>query len=99
MGGERTGLRFAANPPGRVRDSRRSSLVRLMIVESNLSLLDQSRPLESIIKDFKLLDSKVSIHIDYDPLDSNASGRKTGHVGTYLSLNVSRKAMIRSHCY
>jgi hypothetical protein len=51
-----------------------------MIVESNLSLLDQSSPLESIIEDFKLFDSKVSVHFDYDPLDSYASGREARHL-------------------
>ncbi len=56
-----------------------------MIVESNLSLLDQSRPLESIIEDFKLLDSQVSIHFDYNSLDSYASGREPGHLGSVLS--------------
>ena len=49
--------------------------MRLMIVESNLGLLDQSSPLESIVEDFKLFDSKVSVHFDHDPLDSYASGR------------------------
>ena len=54
-------------------------------MESNLSLLDQSRPLERIIEDFKLLNSKISIHFDYDALDSYASGRESGHVGSVLS--------------
>ena len=48
-------------------------------MESYLSLLDQSRPLESIVKDFKLFNSQVSIHFDYDTLDSYASGREAGH--------------------
>ena len=55
------------------------------IVESNLRLLDQSRPLERIVKDFKLLDGQVSIHFDYNSLDSYASGREPGHLGSVLS--------------
>jgi len=54
-------------------------------MESNLSLLDQSRPLESIVEDFKLFNSQVSIHFDYDTLDSYASGREPGHLGSVLS--------------
>ncbi len=55
------------------------------IVESNLRLLDQSRPLESIVEDFKLLDSQVSIHFYYDAFDPYASGREAGHLGKVLS--------------
>ena len=54
------------------------------IVESNLSLLDQSRPLESIVKDFKLLDGQVSIHFDYDTFDPNAGGREACQLRSVL---------------
>jgi len=54
-------------------------------VESDLGLLDESGSLESIIEDFKLLDSQVSIHFDYNSLDSYASGREPGHLGSVLS--------------
>jgi len=54
-------------------------------MEGNLSLLDQSRPFESIVQDFKLLDGQVSIHLDYDTFDPYASGRKAGHLGSVLS--------------
>jgi hypothetical protein len=53
-------------------------------VESNLRLLDQSRPLERFVKDFKLLDGQVSIHFDYDAFDPYASGREAGQVGSVL---------------
>jgi len=59
--------------------------VRLTIVESDLGLLDESGSLESIIEDFKLLDGQVSIHFDYNSLDSYASGREPGHLGSVLS--------------
>ena len=54
-------------------------------MESYLSLLNQSRPLESIVKDFKLFDSQVSVHLDYDTFDPYASGREAGHLGKVLS--------------
>jgi len=54
-------------------------------MESYLSLLNQSRPLESIVEDFKLLDSQVSVHLDYDTFDPYASGREAGHLGKVLS--------------
>ena len=60
-------------------------------MESNLGLLDQSHPLESIIEDFKLLDGKVSIDIDYDPLDSYASSREARHLGSVLPEEVLSK--------
>jgi len=53
-------------------------------MESNLGLLDESGSLESIIEDFKLLDGQVSIHFDYNSLDSYASGREPGHLGSVL---------------
>jgi len=59
--------------------------VRLTIVESDLGLLDESGSLESIIEDFKLLDGQVSVHFDYNSLDSYASGREPGHLGSVLS--------------
>ena len=59
--------------------------MRLTIVESDLGLLDESGSLESIIEDFKLLDGQVSIHFDYNSLDSYASGREPGHLGSVLS--------------
>ena len=54
-------------------------------MESDLGLLDESGSLESIIEDFKLLDGQVSIHFDYNSLDSYASGREPGHLGSVLS--------------
>jgi len=57
-------------------------------MESYLSLLSQSRPLESIVEDFKLLDSQVSVHLDYDTFDPYASGREAGHLGKVLSSGV-----------
>jgi len=54
-------------------------------VESDLGLLDESGSLESIIEDFKLLDGQVSVHFDYNSLDSYASGREPGHLGSVLS--------------
>jgi len=54
-------------------------------MESNLGLLDESGSLESVIEDFKLLDSQVSIHFDYNSLDSYASRREPGHLGSVLS--------------
>ena len=54
-------------------------------MESNLGLLDESSSLESIIEDFKLLDSQVSVHLDYDTFDPYASGREAGHLGKVLS--------------
>ena len=54
-------------------------------MESDLGLLDESGSLESVIEDFKLLDSQVSIHFDYNSLDSYASGREPGHLGSVLS--------------
>ena len=59
--------------------------MRLTIVESDLGLLDESGSLESIIEDFKLLDGQVSVHFDYNSLDSYASGREPGHLGSVLS--------------
>jgi len=56
-----------------------------MIVESNLSLLDQSRPLESVIEDFQLLNRQVPVDLDYDTLDAYASGREAGHLGNSSS--------------
>jgi len=53
-------------------------------VESNLRLLDQSRPLERFVKDFKLLDGQVSIHFYYYAFDPYASGREAGQVGSVL---------------
>jgi len=53
-------------------------------VESNLRLLDQSRPLERIVKDFKLLDGQVSIHFYYDAFDPDAGGREACHLRTVL---------------
>ena len=58
--------------------------MRFTIVESNLRLLDQSRPLERFVKDFKLLDGQVSIHFYYDAFDPYASGREAGQVGSVL---------------
>ena len=54
-------------------------------MESDLGLLDESGSLESIIEDFKLLDGQVSVHFDYNSLDSYASGREPGHLGSVLS--------------
>ncbi len=54
-------------------------------MEGNLSLLDQSRPFESIVEDFELFDGQVSIHLDYDTFDPYASGREAGHLGSILS--------------
>ena len=54
-------------------------------MESDLGLLDESGSLESIVEDFKLLDSQVSIHFDYNSRDSYASGREPGHLGSVLS--------------
>ena len=53
-------------------------------MESNLSLLDQSRPFEGVVKDFKLLDGQVSIHFDYDTFDPYASGREACHLRSVL---------------
>jgi len=53
-------------------------------VESNLRLLDQSRPLERIVKDFKLLDGQVSIHFYYDAFDPDAGGREACHLRSVL---------------
>ena len=54
-------------------------------MKGNLSLLDESSSLESIIEDFKLLDGQVPIHFDYYSLDSYSSGREPGHLGSVLS--------------
>ncbi len=55
-------------------------------MESYLSLLNQSRTLESIVENFKLLDSQVSVHLDYDTFDPYASGREAGHLGKVLQV-------------
>jgi len=53
-------------------------------VEGYLSLLDQSRPFESVVEDFQLFDRQVSIHFYYDAFDPYASGREAGQVGSVL---------------
>jgi len=57
-------------------------------MESYLSLLNQSRTLESIVENFKLLDSQVSVHLDYDTFDPYASGREAGHLGKSFQVEV-----------
>jgi hypothetical protein len=54
-------------------------------MKGDLSLLDESSSLESIVEDFKLLDGQVPIHFDYNSLDSYSGGREPGHLGSVLS--------------
>ena len=65
-------------------DSRRPRFARLVLVKSDFRLLDQTDSLQRVIQNLKLLNCKVSVDLDYDAFDPDASGRERGHLESRL---------------
>ena len=67
-------------------------------MEHDLGGLNESNLLQRIIKDLQLLDAKVSIDLDHDPLDPDPSSRTSSHVD-HASRNRPPTGAICRCCY